>query len=1220
MRFNRSSLSRRVTALSLFLFVLFAPRAAFSQTTVPPGTNVGALLDLSARFSAELDARRPALYDELLARTDGPQGALNADPDIRLMFLAPSGQPIYVKTNNLNAARTLSVDDVWPGGSAGFALSGSGTTLGALAIWDGGGVRTTHQEFGGRATQMDGASGTNYHATHVAGTMIAAGVDPSAKGMSFQGSLACYDWNNDQSEMAVAAASGMNVSNHSYGYITGWYYSSGSGNWYWYGDVEVSEVEDYAFGFYSDLTKGWDEIAYNAPYYAIVKSAGNERDDDGPGPGGGHYYWDPDSNDWEWSTATRNPDGGATGHDCVSWNGNAKNILAIGAVEDIPGGYTNPGDVVMAYFSSWGPTDDGRIKPDFVANGISLYSSHNSSNSAYATYSGTSMSSPNASGTINLLIRYYETSHGETPRASTVKAILMQTADEAGPAGGPDYSFGWGLINARKAAELIQADSSATGRIREETLANGETIEFFFTIEESAPVRLSVAWTDLPGTPVAPAVDPPDLMLVNDLDLRLERIGGSTYSPYVLDPSNPNGAATTGDNIRDNAEQVYIASAPAGTYRVTVSHKGTLASPQVYSIASTHDLASGSAPAAPEVAASDTSYSHVFIEWNEVAGADSFLIARDAGVLAIVDASVLFYRDTVSAGTYLYEVRAGNAFGWSDPGADEGTVLPPPNWVDVAEGPLAGPDSTLGAAWGDYDNDGDLDLFLANRGSASLLLRNDGGSFVDATPSLLGGSGNGAGAAWGDLDNDGVLDLYAANDGPNALFRGLGGGLFEDATAGVVGDAGDCRSAPWGDFEDDRRLDLFLVNHGSADRLLRNEAPGPFADATHPPLGDTGSGSAAAWGDYDNDGDVDLYLTHETPGLSRLYRNDGFGLFTDVTAGPLAGSAAGAMTVWGDYDNDGDLDLFRVGVAPGTSELLRNDGGGLFTSVAGGPANGAPGRSAAWGDIDNDGDLDLYVGCDGSNRLYRNDGGGTFVEIESEALGDEGDARSVVFGDFENDGDLDLLVANADGPNRLFRNDAASRGNHWVHLNLEGTASNRSAIGARVRLVAGGLAQVREVSGGEGSGQGSLTAEFGLGDEALIDTIAISWPSGYLEILTGLAADSVYRIVEDAISTGIAADTNLPRAYRLLPNAPNPFNPATRLFFEMPEAGMVDVSIYDVSGRLVSVLASGFRPAGRHDVAWDGRDAAGGDVPSGVYFARMTAGESAIVRKLLLLR
>ncbi|MFH1680237.1 MAG: FG-GAP-like repeat-containing protein [Candidatus Eisenbacteria bacterium] len=1296
----RSSLPRCL--IVLLSLALLAPAAAFSQAASPPGTNVEALLELSARFAEELEARRTPLYYELLARTDPVQGALNADPDIRLMFIAPDGRPVYVQTNNINAARTLGVDDVWPGGSAGYALGGSGTALGELAIWDAGGVRTSHQEFGGRATQMDGASGTHYHATHVAGTMIAAGVDSDAKGMSFQGTLACHDWNNDESEMASAAASGMNVSNHSYGYSSGWSYSSSSGNWYWYGDVEVSEVEEYGFGFYADITREWDEIAYNAPYYTIVKSAGNERDDDGPGPGGGHYYWDPDTNDWEWSTATRNPDGGATGHDCVSWNGNAKNILAIGAVQDIPGGYSSPGDVEISYFSSWGPTDDGRIKPDFAANGISLYSTHNSGNTAYATYSGTSMSAPNTSGTVNLLIRYYEQSHGTTPRASTVKSILMQTADEAGVGNGPDYTFGWGLINARKAVELIQADSSATGRVREETLANGETDEFFFTHPAAGPVCVSIAWTDPPGTPVAPAVDPPDLMLVNDLDLRVERIGGSTYLPYVLDPANPNAAATTGDNIRDNAEQVYVASAPAGTYRVTVAHGGTLRSTQVYSIASSHDLGTGSAPASPVVAASDTSCSHVVVEWSAVAGADSFEVIRDETLLDVVGASVLVYRDTVSAGTYLYEVRAGNEFGWSPPGSDMGTVLaaplapaslaasdtslvlvrldwsasvgaesyriyregavlatvpaatlsyrdttsagtylygvaagnacgfsdsttalgtvlPPPNWMDIAAGPLAGPDSTLGAAWGDHDGDGDLDLFLANRGSASLLLRNDGGgTFADATPPLLGGSGNGAGAAWGDFDNDGLLDLYAANDGPNALFRGLGGGAFEDATGGPLGDAGDCRSAPWGDFEDDRRLDLFLVNHGTADRLLRNEAPGPFADATIPPLGDAGSGSAASWGDFDNDGDVDLYLTHETAGLSRLYRNEGFGLFADATAGPLAGNAPGAMAVFGDFDNDLDLDLFRVGAGIGTSELLRNDGG-TFALVAGGPTNGAPGRSAAWGDVDNDGDLDLYVGCDGPNRLFRNDGGGSFAEIEGEALGDAGDARSVVFGDADNDGDLDLLVANADGPNRLFRNSGAGRANHWVHVTLEGTASNLAAIGARVRLVAGGLAQIREISGGEGSGQGSLAAEFGLGDATVIDTIEITWPSGFVQTLAGFSADAFYLIVEDALSTGIA-DAPLPRAYRLLPNVPNPFNPATRIFFEAPEGGRVNVSVYDVSGRIVTVLADGFYPAGRHDVAWDGTDAAGEGVPSGVYFARMTGNGFEAVRKLLLLR
>jgi hypothetical protein len=1209
----RSRLSRCIPVLLL----LSIPATAPSQVPAPQGTNVEALRDLSIRFESELAAMRPALYDRLLRRTAGAQGILNADPNIRLQFIAPNGMPMYVETHNLNAARTLSVDDVWPGGGSGFALGGAGTTLGKLAVWDAGAVRLTHQEFGGRASQMDGATTTHYHATHVAGTMIASGVVASAKGMSFQGTLACYEWNNDQSEMASAAAGGMNVSNHSYGYSAGWYYSSGT--WYWYGDVTVSETEDFGFGYYDDIARGWDEIAHNAPYYTIVKSAGNERDDAGPGPGGGHYYWNPNSNNWEWSTATRDPDGGTTGYDCVSWNGNAKNILSIGAVQDIPGGYSAPGDVVVADFSSWGPTDDGRIKPDFVANGISLYSTDNSGNAEYRSLSGTSMSSPNASGTLNLLIRYYETSHGATPRAATMKAVLMETSDEAGTAAGPDYPFGWGLINAKKAAQLIQADSSQTGRVREESLANGETDDFFFTLGSVAPVRLSIAWTDPPGTSPAPAVDPPDLMLVNDLDMRLERIGGSTYSPYVLNPASPAAAATTGDNFRDNAEQIVVASAPAGDYRVRITHKGSLASPQAYSIASTHDLATGAPPPVPVVFASDTSYSHVYVEWGAAAGADSYEVKRDDAVLARVGASVLSWRDTVAAGTYVYSVAAGNEYGWSAYGSDGGTVLAvPPNWVDIASGPLAASDSTLGAAWGDSDGDGDPDLFLANRGSPDILARNDGGVFADATAAPLGGSGLGAGAAWGDYDNDGVLDLYVANDGPNALYRGLGGGLFEDATEGVLGDAGNCRSAPWGDFEGDRRLDLFLVNRGSADRLLRNEAPGPFADATAVPLGDAGNGSAAAWADYDNDGDPDIYLTHETIGASRLYRNDGHGVFSDATAGPLAGEAAGAMAVWGDYDNDGDLDLYRVGIAAGTSALLRNDGG-AFVAVVGGPSNSFPGRSAAWGDVDNDGDLDLYLGCDGPNRLLRNDGAGVFVEVEAEALGDAGDAGSVSFGDVDGDGDLDLLVANAGGPDRLFRNDTAT-GNRWAHVTLVGTASNRAAIGTRLRLVAGGAAQIREISGGEGSGQGSLAAEFGLGAATFVDSLTIHWPSGYVQVVTGLAANAFHQIVEDPLSTGIEGTASPPLTYGLFPNAPNPFNPATRISFEIPTAGRVEIAVFDVTGRVVSVLEDGFRPAGRHDVGWDGRDGEGRSLPSGVYFARMTAGGFGEVRKLLLVR
>jgi len=294
-----------------------------------PVTKVGELEQMSNDFANQLQARQPQLYYDLLNSAEKPQLQLNQNRDIQLILIGESNKPFYYAIENLNAARTVSTDDVWPGGSGGFPLSGSGTTLGKLCVWDGGGVLLTHQELTGRVTQMDNPGGTHYHSTHVAGTMIASGVDGSAKGMSYQGTLAAYEWTNDNSEMASAAAAGMNVSNHSYGYITGWYYS---GDWYWYGDITISPVEDYGFGFYDAKARAWDAIAYNAPYYTIVKSAGNDRND-GPSPGEGHWVWA--SGSWVWSTDTRDKDGGADGYDCVSWNGTAKNIITVGAVYDM---------------------------------------------------------------------------------------------------------------------------------------------------------------------------------------------------------------------------------------------------------------------------------------------------------------------------------------------------------------------------------------------------------------------------------------------------------------------------------------------------------------------------------------------------------------------------------------------------------------------------------------------------------------------------------------------------------------------------------------------------------------------------------------------------------------------------------------------------------------------------------------------------------------------
>jgi hypothetical protein len=486
-----------------------------------------------------------------------------------------NGIPMYYMTENINAARTISTDRVWPGGSGGFSLTGNGDTLG---IWDEGRVRLDHQEFAtGRATQVDGASTNSDHSTHVAGTMIAGGVQMNAKGMSYQARLRAWDWNSDLSEMANAALNGLRVSNHSYGFIHGWRYNLfGDGRWVWLGDTAISNVEDYYFGYYSYDAQQWDNIARNAPYYLIVKSAGNDRLE---GPSSQPVeHWVVISGNWVLRTVTRDLDGGPSGYDCLSDAALAKNVLSVGAVNDIPTGYTQPSDVVMSGFSAWGPTDDGRIKPDIVANGTSLYSSIATSSTSYGTYSGTSMSAPNVSGSLGLLLQYHKSLYGNNPmRASTMKALVIHTSDEAGTNAGPDYVFGWGLMNTLKAVNLMKLNYDRGGsHIYERVLNEGQVVEIPIHVTGSQPLRVTICWTDPAGTPPAPSLDPPNLMLVNDLDLRVVSQGGTTYFPYILDPSNPSAGATTGDNIRDNVEQVHLQNPSAGLYTIRVTHKGTL--------------------------------------------------------------------------------------------------------------------------------------------------------------------------------------------------------------------------------------------------------------------------------------------------------------------------------------------------------------------------------------------------------------------------------------------------------------------------------------------------------------------------------------------------------------------------------------------------------------------------------------------------------------------
>lgn len=514
---------------------------------------------------------------------------------IELVSWSEGKAPLYFLTNNLVAAKTISTNKVWSGGGSSYNLSGKDITLWE---WDAGSPLTTHQEFNNtgtcRVTVKDGG-GVHYHSVHVAGTMIGAGVVADAKGMSFEGKLNSYEWNSDASEMASDAADlNMRVSNHSYGYITGWYYNYfGDALWCWFGDPTVNEQEDYNWGYYDQTAKTWDEIAYNAPYYLICKSAGNDRK---RGPAAGAEHWAYINGDWAKSTTTREVNGGSDGYDCISYNGVAKNILTVAAVEDIAGGYTKASDVVMSSFSSWGPADDGRVKPDISANGVGLYSAYNTANDSYTSMSGTSMATPNVAGSIGLLLQHRNNlaGTGHDYLSSTIKGLIIGTADEAGNNDGPDYAFGWGLMNTKKSIDLMSANAELAEDflVQELELSNGDLDQIKGRIKSAGDIRVTIVWNDPPGTPkTSNLLNNRGALLVNDLDLRLES-DGTTYKPWVLDPVNPANAATKNDNTKDNVEQVYIKNASAGEYAIKITHKGTLADNQRYSLIITglHDM------------------------------------------------------------------------------------------------------------------------------------------------------------------------------------------------------------------------------------------------------------------------------------------------------------------------------------------------------------------------------------------------------------------------------------------------------------------------------------------------------------------------------------------------------------------------------------------------------------------------------------------------------
>ena len=354
------------------------------------GTKKQVLLQTSKGL--ELDARNKFAKAVLAAKEKGwpIQYASQNQNNAKLIGVDEKGWPkYYISFADPVQAITINANKVWPGAASNLNLSGSDVVMtNKLGVWDEGSPLLSHKELIGRITQVDNATEVVTHSTHVAGIVMSKGLNPLSKGMAYNvKGILDYDWNSDLSEMSAAAANGLLISNHSYGTVAGWDRNADSAN-RWEFNGRYNENEDYRFGVYDYDAQIQDSIAYNAPNYLIIAAAGNNRTSIGPAVG--QTYWRKNESGKMINAGAR-PDGISSNDSYGSTvtDKNAKNVLTVGAVNGIPSGYNKKEDVVMSSFSSWGPTDDGRIKPDIVAHGVSVYAPIATNDSSYNYLSGT---------------------------------------------------------------------------------------------------------------------------------------------------------------------------------------------------------------------------------------------------------------------------------------------------------------------------------------------------------------------------------------------------------------------------------------------------------------------------------------------------------------------------------------------------------------------------------------------------------------------------------------------------------------------------------------------------------------------------------------------------------------------------------------------------------------------------------------------------------------
>jgi hypothetical protein len=553
----------------------------------------------------------------------------------------------------------------------------------------------------------------------------------------------------------------------------------------------------------------------------------------------------------------------------------------------------------------------------------------------------------------------------------------------------------------------------------------------------------------------------------------------------------------------------------------------------------------------------------------------------------------------------------------------------------------------MGCAWGDYDGDGDLDVFVAGLGGPSEFFRNDivvgdSGKFVAVFGEegiFNDPTGSTSGAVFADFDGDGDLDLAITNDDV-AIYENDGEGVLIDITSSAVpANFIATGNVPWcitaADYDMDGYVDL-IFNGGDIamelpTRVLRNNGDMTFSDDTDFTIGL--SLNLESWllmfVDVDSDYDMDLFIgsiRNSTAEPNTVLINNGEGElgWTDDLSGELGLSTISGH--WGDFDNDGDMDFYSIpftGDADGNAKLWLNNGDLTFADVTsdfGLDSTFGDSRAVVWGDVNNDGWLDLIVGrMSGANNVFISDEGSSFTDFGPasglQVFGRE--TRTVSLIDYDNDGKLDAYLKGNGVMGWLLHNDTEN-GNNWIVVRPEATNANTAAIGARIEVTAGGITQVRYVeAGASGHANGNLWPHFGLGTATTIDTLKIFWPDGEtVDIWAGFTDINQYLDLVQGSGPNSIVDRPLnPNEYTLYQNFPNPFNPTTTIVFNLKKQDNVKIELMNTLGEVVKVIANGTYNAGLNLVPFNASVLA-----SGVYFYKITTSEFTDVKKLTLLK